>query len=1098
MLLRSIRASLGRYLAILGIIALGVGFFAGLKSAQPVMLSTADAYLRQLHFQDFQLLSTLGFTAEDAEAFASLEGVARAEGGYFADVLIGGSGGQEVYHVMSLPEQVDLPDLTAGRLPERADECLADSHAFSEADLGKTLTLSEENDVDVREMLPGGSYTVVGLARSPRYISDSRGSTSLGSGSIRGFLFLPTEAFSSEAYHEIRLWCDLPGELYSEEYGAARDRMEAGIKRLLSRRGSERYAVLRAEADEELAEARAEIDRGWADLEQGRMDGEAELAEARQKLVNAEELLRKNAALVNQGRIDLEEGMAQIPAARQEIAENLALIEENRQQVEIYRALLDEAKILLTENEETLLELIEASDAARYAELAPYYQEVYTIRAEIYLLNAAIEAAESGQPNAGDPEELRARLAQRETDLDAAEAALSEAEANFDPENAELVEAETILAEIRAYVDDLEAQISEGEQAIADGLAQIAEAEARLDAAERDYPENLRRLDAAEAELIRGWEEVNEGWEQYYDGEAKLERELADGEQKLADAERELADAAAEIEEKLKLELYTLDRETNQGYVTFNNDTSIVDGIADVFPLFFALVAAMVCVTTMTRMVNEERTVIGTMKAMGYGGGAVMSKYLIYSGSSALLGCLGGFFLGSTAIPYLVWIAYGIMYDYGTLEISFSHALVGLSLAVAVAGTAAVTYLACRRELSEKPAELIRPKAPKKGRRILLEYIRPLWRRLPFLSKVSLRNAFRYPVRVGMMLLGIGGCTALMVAGFGAKDSIARISEYQYGEIFLYDMSVSLDTDSFADDGEMLSLWEGETSLCALTAQEPVTLIFQGREKSTRCMAALPGELDGVVSLHDEHGELPFPGKGEAVIAQKLSDLLGVKAGDAVTVRTDGGEEITLTVTAVCKNYLNHYVFLSLDSLPGMRRNTALLTAAEGVDADRLGARLRSEKGVTYVSLTRQERELMEQSMASLDLLVAMLVVCSGALAFITLYNLTNINIMERTREIATVKVLGFYPAETASYILRENVLLSVLGALFGLLLGKGLHYIVVRAVVVEYMTYDVRIAPLSYVLSFGITLVFTVLTNAVMRRKLERVDMAESLNSVE
>ena len=392
----------------------------------------------------------------------------------------------------------------------------------------------------------------------------------------------------------------------------------------------------------------------------------------------------------------------------------------------------------------------------------------------------------------------------------------------------------------------------------------------------------------------------------------------------------------------------------------------------------------------------------------------------------------------------------------------------------------------------------MRPKAPKPGRRILLERVTPLWHALPFLSKLSLRNAFRFPLRVMMLLLGIGGCTALLVAGLGARDSIAHISSFQYGEIMLYDLEVNLDDDEITDDAAAEALWADEDLRCAMTRQEPVTIRFAGGEKSTRMIAAHSGALDGLISLHNKNGELSFPGEGEAVITRKIAETCSLRVGDSFTMTTDGGEALTLRVTGVCDNYMRHFVFLNRSSLADARANAALLRCGGDCDASALGARLRSEEGVSYVTLTETERAVMEDSMRSMDLLIALVVACSAALAFITLYNLTNINIIERVREIATVKVLGFYPRETQAYVLRENLVLAFLGALLGLLLGKGLHLIIIRALVVDYMSFDVRITALSYALSFAATMLFTLLTNASMHGKLEKVDMAESLKAVE
>lgn len=1094
MLTRGIRTSLGRYLAILGIVALGVGFFAGLKSSRPAMVSTADEYLRAQRFHDFRLLSTLGFTADDEAAFAELYWVAEAEGGYFADAFVSVDGGaQAVYHFMDLSERVDLPELTEGRLPENDGECLADAHAFSRGDLGKTVTLTGDNDEDALALLPGGSYIIVGLVRSPRYISTARDSTSLGSGAAEGFLLLPKGAFCAEAYHELRLWCDLPGTIYSEEYNAARDRLADPVRTELNRLGAARRETLAAEAEAELNEAQRKIDDGWDELRRGRAQAEEKLAAAEEELRAGEEEWQAGVDALRRNQEALEEGMAAIPAARAEIEANRQTLRESEEQLAALRVLYDGAADAFERGEADLNSLLSAEDAARYVALAPYYEAVVRLEAETRALRSRLDAAVSLGADAGRVAELSAQLSQRESDLAAARTELAAQEAAYVPDSPQLTYTQALVDALRERMNALGEQLSEGERQLAEGKEQLRQAEEQLDQAERDYPDNLAQINAGWDRLNEARQELDRGREELEQGREDAERELAEGEEKLLDAQRELDRGRAELAERLRLELFTLDRSANAGYVSFENDVSIVDGLADVFPLFFALVAAMVCVTTMTRMINEERTVIGTMKALGYGGGAIMAKYVLYAGSASLLGCAAGYGLGAAAIPYVVWIAYGMIYDYAKLRFYFDGVMSGASTALTVVGAALVTALACRRELAEKPAELMRPKAPKNGRRVLLEYVTPLWKRLPFLAKVSLRNAFRYPLRVLMLLLGVGGCTALMVAGFGAKDSIARISEYQYEEIFLYDISVSLDPDAFS-----AGIWEGQTETAAMSRQEPVTAIAGDREKSTRLVASDAGQMTGTVSLHDDAGELPWPESGQAVVTEKIADVLDLRAGDVLTLRPDEGEKLTLLVAGVCKNYVGHYVFLNIADLPDGRWNTAFLRAAPGTDPRQLGAGLRSAEGVTYVSLAAQEREMMEQSMASLDLVVLMVVACSGALAFITLYNLTNINIMERIREIATVKVLGFYPAETAAYVLRENLLLSALGALAGLFMGKGLHWVIIRAVVVDNMTYDVRIDPRSYLIALGVTLLFTVLTNAAMRPRLERVNMAESLKSVE
>ena len=1083
MLLRSIRRSLGRYLAILGIVALGVGFFAGLKSSYPAMQRTAENYLRQQHFHDYQLLSTLGFSEGDRAAFEEEAGVAAAEGAFFADAYIEHGGARSVCRLMSITARVDVPELTAGRMPRGAGECLGDDKVFSESDLGTTLRLGADNDEDTLALFRHESYTIVGLARSPRYISSDRGDTALGSGRIEGFVLLMPQAFDSEAYHELLLFCDLPGALYSEEYDEAFERLEGRIRALQNSLGAARLRELRAEADKELGDGRSELDEAWEEYRDKRAEAEKELADALAELTDGEEELARGQKELEDGRARLEAGMAQLPAARQQIEENRVVLDEKQAELETGRAQLEAG-------EEELEMGALALEASKALALAPYAERITVLSGEIAVLQNAVAAAQ-GSPGG---EQLIAALEAR---LQEKNAALSQAQADYDTAAESFAAQEAEIAAGREQLAASRAELERGEAALQDGYEQLKAAEGQINAAEAAYPKHLRELEDGQRKLDEAALQLEEGRAEYESGKREAEEGFAEAEEKLNDAEIELADAARKADDRLKLELYTLGRESNQGYLTFDGDTRIIDALSDVFPIFFVLVAALVCITTMTRMVGEERTIIGTMKAMGYSTAVTMSKYLLYAASAALLGCVLGYFLGTMLIPYLVWFSYGIIYNYARLEFYFSPLMYALCLLVTVPGALLVTYLVCRRELREVPAELIRPKAPKKGRRILLEHIAPLWRRLPFLTRLSLRNAFRFPARVMMLLLGIGGCTALLVAGLGARDSIAQISVYQYEEIMLYDLEVDLSEDKLASEAEAAALWEEDCGHWALTRQESVTLAFGGKEKSTRLIAAAPGALEGLISLHDKDGELPFPKAGEAVVTKKIAETMSLRVGDSFTLTTDGGETLTLRVTGVCENYMRHFVFADLEDLSA-NANAALLRCGEGEDPVALGAALRAKEGVSYVSLTRQERETMENSMRSMDLLIALVVVCSGALAFITLFNLTNINIMERVREIATVKVLGFFPKETAAYVLQENVLLAVLGAVLGLFLGKGLHLIIIRSLVVDYMSFDVRITALSYALAFAVTMLFTLLTNAAMHRRLEEVDMAESLKSVE
>ncbi|MCD8126948.1 MAG: ABC transporter permease [Clostridiales bacterium] len=1224
-LLRTIKATFGRYIAILAIIALGVGFFTGLKSAEPAMRNTAEDYWGELRFYDFQLLSTLGLTEEDVNAFAALDGVTAAEGGYSMDALAEVEGQAETLALqfLSLMEESTLVELTAGRLPESAGECLADADAFTAEDIGKTITLSAANDEDTLDTFAVTEFTIVGVAQSSRYISTDRGSTSLGSGTLTGFVYLPKEAFSSEAYREILLCCDLPGTLYSEEYETARDEMEKRIKALLEERGLLRYTELRTEGESELADARQELDDGWAEYEDGKAEAEAELADAAAELADARQELDDGWAEYEDGKAEAEASLAaaaaeladarqemddgwadyeagkaeaeaeladaeaQLIAAQQEIEDALAEVEageaqlaaaqteleesaaqlasarqeleENEAQLTAARAQLEEGEAALDEQEATLAEQEEQLAQAKTATLEPLEAAVETLTAQAQALQAALDALEDTE----DATELEAQLAEVQAQLAEAQSALTQAEEAFAASEAELAAAKAQLAAAREALAAQAQELEAGEAALTAGWAEVEAGEAQLAQAQVTLEEESQTLAAARAQLESGAAALTEQWAAYEAAKAAAEQELAaalaqleegeaeyadglaeyedgkaEAEQKLADAlteledgeaeyadgladyqeakgdaEQELADALTQLEdgeadyadgvaelETLKAPtLYTLDRDSNSGYVSYENDIVIVSSIANAFPVFFALIAALVCITTMTRMVNEERTQIGTLKALGYGEGRVSLKYILYAGSAAVLGSIAGYFLGSFLLPQVIWMAYAISYGFAPLEYYFSPVMFVGGLLIALVGSVGVTMLVCRREFLENPADLIRPKAPSGGKHILLERFTPLWKHLSFLNKVTIRNTFRYKGRMIMMLVGIGGCTALLVTGYGIKDSVANLLNYQYDEIMLYDGTVTLGEDLSEEEyAAVEALLEGESLQYALAYQsnEEVSSADSGKEATVIALSAEKAE--GLFDLHNGDRAIPWPEYGEAVLTEKLADKLGVQTGDNVTIPLTSGAEVTVTVSGICDNFLNHYVYLSEETAGEEAVNAAYYRTDDDNSAAALATSLRNLDGVTYVSLSAEERALMEASMSSLNYVVLLVVVCAGALAFIVLYNLTNINIMERMREVATLKVLGFHTGETASYVLRENIILSVLGGLLGLGLGKLLHWYVMEQVQVDAMTFEVRVAWTSYLYSFALTVAFALIANFSMRYKLDRINMAESLKSVE
>lgn len=552
-------------------------------------------------------------------------------------------------------------------------------------------------------------------------------------------------------------------------------------------------------------------------------------------------------------------------------------------------------------------------------------------------------------------------------------------------------------------------------------------------------------------------------------------------------------------------EIYVFDRSSNTGYMCYDNDTNIVDGVAKVFPIFFFLIAALVCSTTMTRMVDDERGQIGTLRALGYSNPAIISKYMIYSGTSAIIGCVAGFFGGTWLFPYVIWSAYRILYDFGEgLLYYFSPALLLICIVVALICSMGTTYFACKNELRCMPAELIRPKAPAAGKRILLERIGFIWKRMKFLHKVTARNVFRFKKRMLMMILGIAGCTALVLTGLGVRDSVVNLAEFQYGEIDTHDIEVIFSDPISTEDVEAVADAAGDDMTGNVSLYKTsVEYHADSAVKTVYVVAAEPESLQDYMHFEMIEGEASGPAYGEVMLSQKIAEIAGVQTGDPITFTDSDAGEITLTVGGIYENYVWHYAYMTPDTYQDYfgkdyKPNTLYVNTRDDEAAFAVGAKLRKLDGVMNVMVVPEMKERVENMMSMMNAVVWLVIGSAGALAFIVLFNLSNINITEREREIATIKVLGFYPRETGAYVFRENLVLTLMGIVVGLPAGVLLHRFVMNQIQVDMVAFKVAILPVSYLLSVVIVLLFLKVVDVVMRRKIDHIDMAESLKSIE
>ena len=1083
-IVRSIRHSLGRFIAIAAIVALGCGFYAGLRMTAPDMRLAADAYYDGTALMDIRVVSTLGLTDDDIEALRQVEGVAAVEGAYSADVLATLNDEQYVVRVHSLPPGApqsaqtdaatvasDDPDylnrlmLTEGRWPTAPGECVifSDRVMSGPTALGDTVTV-DPSVGEVEDTLARTEFTVVGFAHSPLYVSSTAmGTSTIGSGTVEQFMYVLPEDFAAdmpfvEAYVTVEGASELPAD--SDAYDARVAEVVSAIEAIAPAREEARVDGLKAEARKDLDEARAEF--------------EAEKADAQEKLASAREEL-------DAAKTELDEGQREVDAAASTLAANEKKIADG-----------EKAYVQGTESLEKRSADAEAQFAEAQAAIDANEKNLAEAQAALPAMRSALDEVEAALASTGLPDEQRAAL----------EAQKAEIEKNI----ADVAAAETALEEAKAQMAE--------QRSAAD--AQIAAARKQLDQGKVDVEEGKARLEEGRAAYEQAKADLEAGRAEYEQGVAAYDEEAARANEKFDEAERELADAQAKIDDIEPPDWLVMDRSKNVGLVSFENDSERIDAIASFFPFIFFLVAALVALTTMTRMVDEERMLIGTYKALGYSRARITRKYLIYAALAAGLGAAIGIAVLSQVLPWVIMEAYSIVYYVPRGATPIDWPIAGAAAALGVGITLLATWAAAATTLRETPAALMQPPAPKAGKRILLEHVGPLWRHLSFSWKVTFRNIFRYKRRLIMTCVGIAGCTALLLTGLGLQNSINDIIDVQYGELVGYNVVVSEKADADDEARAAADAILGDTTQLPVAVRATDTsMIAQGAD-GTEAMTTIVAPADAAAfeklwhfRTREGHEAVTLDDTG-AVITEKLATKLGIAPGGSITFaeQDDLGNATATTyqvpVAGIIENYVGDYAFMTPGTFErafGEEPDNLTVYAQVTDDADErtaLSEALRATGAVDTVAFNDEVIDSYRQMLKSVDMVVVVLVVAAAALAFIVLYNLTNINITERAREIATLKVLGFTPHEVNAYIFREIVLLTILGALLGLALGVVLEGFVVVTAEVDQVMFGRTIHAMSFAIAFALTMVFTVVVMLVMRPKLARIDMVESLKSNE
>lgn len=1068
-----IRKSLGRFLSIFFIVALGVSFFSGIRASEPDMRISGDAYFDEKNLMDIKVVSTMGLTNEDVAAIEVLDGVEKVEPGFSQDMLLDVKDNQKVLHVMSIPESMNQLTVSEGRLPKDKGECFVDEDFLEETSyqIGDTIMLKGENS----GFLEQKEFRIVGAGSSPCYISFGRGSSLIGTGSVSGFLAVTEENFAPDTYTELYVKAEqAESEIaFTKEYEKAVEAVADEIEAITDARCEARKQALTDDANEEVAKAKRE-------LEDGKAKAKRELEEAEQKLKDGE-------TQIQNAKEEIASGKEQIESAKQTLYQKQNELDAGLEEYQTGKTTLEAQKAELAQKEKEYQAQVEVATP----QIEAAEKQIADARAKLDAGWKQYEAIKDSE----NPKE-QAIAAELKKQLDAGEEELKRNAEKLTEMKNQISQGQAAITQAKEQMQDGESRLCEAQQTIEDGQVQIDAAWSELYAKEETLSSGEKTLREQEETLAKGREE-------YETAKQDAQKEIEKGEAKIKDAEEEIA----KIESPT---WYVYDRSSLPEYSEYGENADRMRAIGKVFPVLFFLVAALISLTTMTRMVEEQRGEIGTLQALGYSKFDIAKKYLNYALLATLGGSIFGVLIGEKIFPYIIVYAYKIMYQH------LPHIIVPYHLSYAIMATAAAvlctfvaTLAACYKELLALPAVLMRPPAPKQGKRILLEHIPFIWKHLSFIWKSSIRNLFRYKKRFFMTIVGIGGCMGLMLVGFGLKDSIMNIAVLQYGELQTYDGMAYLNSD--LSEEEKVSLEEKIADEKEIEVYSEVLMKNKtvksksGEEEIYLSVPVKEGGLEPFMTFRDRVTKKQYKLMDDGIIlTEKAAAKLEVKPGDTVKIEGDSSD-VEVKIGAVCENYIGNYMYMT----PGMYQTlygeppetTTILFNLKNYDDQKLldiGEKLIEQDAVLNVSYTNNMEERIADMLGSLNLVIVVLIVSAGMLAFVVLYNLNNINITERKRELATLKVLGFYDKEVASYVFRENILLTIIGAFVGMGLGKLLHRFVIVTVEVEGIMFGRNIGPPSFLFSFLFTVGFSLFVNWVMYFKLKRIDMVESLKSVE
>lgn len=1069
---REIKISLGRFLSILCIVAIGVAFFAGIKASAPDMKNSADTYFDKYNVQDIQVYSTIGLTKKDVAAIKKIKGVKSVQPSFSMDTLSQIDSTQMVIKVISygIDQKMNKIRVVEGRMPERENECLVEASSttnklYGTFHIGDTIKLQSGTDEALSKSLKHTKYKIVGTCYNPNYLSYEKGSSNIGSGTVNSFIYIQNTNVLKDYYTEVDVCVKGAKDLdcYSDEYFDVVDPVLKKIKKISNKQIDARIQSYQSELDEKKQEATDKF-----------KDAENQFNDAQNKIDSGLSEIQSNELKLQNSKDQINQGWNEYYANLQ-LLDNIPTLQNAIAQIEESEKKLPELLSQKEQVENGLQQINAEGDLNTKRTL---------IQNAIDFIDIALKKLEN-YPDSSDAETIRIKLNEKKELLQGQLSLIDQA-------IAKKAELEAILPQIQSGIEQIQA-----------GVAKKAELQSQLN-----------QLLNAKNELNNAYVSLINGQAQYEDGVSKIEdakNELNKSIEQLTlskaefniqkhDALRELSDAQLEID-KMEGKWIVLDRNSHYSYRDYGACADRMDGIAKVFPVFFFLVAALVCMTTMTRMVDEQRNEMGTLKALGYSKLQIASKYIIYALIASILGSILGCSLGMYLFPTVIFNAWNTLYNVDQIKFLFQPGLILLASGSVTGITLLATLYSIYSELIEMPSQLMRPKAAKAGKKILLERITFIWKRLSFLQKVTARNIFRYKKRFFMTIIGIAGCSALLVAGFGINDSISDIVNQQYNVIYHYDATVSAKTSEITSQIKSL---KGVKDVYEEDHLAVTTKIENKDISTTVHIISNDTKFKDFCTLFNGNNEFDLD-DSSVLISQKMATKLNKKAGDTIKIKDANNKVIKAKIKGVFTNYVGHHIYAS-ESLYKSWNTNAKTTHIYLIKSKKttkkfernLGNKIMNIDGVQSVTFYSSLQKNFKDMIKSISYIVVVLVISAACLAFVVLYNLSNVNISERKREIATIKVLGFTRKEVDAYINRETILLTILGSLIGLGIGIGLHHLIMNLAEMDDIMFGRTINSISYVISFVMTIGFNAIINLCMHKKLNNIQMVESLKAVE